>query len=433
MNDDLVIAPATETVNLGDGELSVLIVAAKWWPSSARLASALSRRKCRVTVLCPKGHPLSYVLGLELRHYSGFASMASLRRSLIETQPDVVVPCDDGAVAQLHELHNREPSLRHLIETSIGPPDGYPIVSSRYRLLSTALELGIRVPKTDLISRQEDLEGWHESESSTSVLKVDGESGGNGVRICHSLDQSLAAWKELAAPVSISTALKRHIVDRDPLAIWTSRRKNPRQVTIQKFIAGQPANSMILCREGKVLSALTLVVIASEGPTGAATVVRLVQNDSMAQAGERLASKLNLTGFFGLDFILAPDSNNAYLIELNPRCTQVGHLTFSNRGSLADVFFATWHNQPVPISIDPPIGSQNVALFPQAQAAGGICHQLLKLSFHDVPWEEPRLVSELMKGPWPQRQRLARLYHSLRPLRISDPVVFERIDSLVGV
>jgi ATP-grasp domain len=417
---------------LSSSALSVLVVAAKWWPSSARLASVLARRGCRVSVLCPARHPLTHLSGLqELRHYSGVSSLASLRRSLIEIRPDVIVPCDDGVVAQLHELHSREPSLRPLIESSIGPSESYPIVSSRYRLLDAAAQLGIRVPRTETVAGLKDLENWHKAAPSTSVLKVDGESGGNGVRFSHTLEQSLEAWKEFTAPTSFSTALKRHLIDRDPLAFWGSKRKSYREVTVQEFISGRPANSMILCREGKVLSALSVVVVASEGPTGAATVVRRIDNESMTHAGERIAAKLNLTGFFGLDFVLAPDSEIPYLIELNPRCTQLGHVEFSVHGSLADVFCAAWRGEPLSNHVNRPIGAETVALFPQARAAGGICDQLIDLSFHDVPWDEPRLVSELMKGPWPQRQRLARMYHAFRPLRIARPVVFDPIELLV--
>jgi hypothetical protein len=417
---------------LSGSPLSVLIVAAKWWPSSARLASVLVRRGCRVSALCPARHPLTQVSGLhELRHYGNIASLASLRRSLLETRPDVVVPCDDGVVAQLHEVHSREPELRHLIESSIGPPESYPIVSSRFRLLETARELGIRVPRTELVEKPAELEIWHRTMPSTSVLKVDGESGGNGVRISSSLDQSLAAWGEFTAPIPLSTALKRHLIDRDPLAFWQARRKFRREVTVQEFILGRPANSMILCRNGRLLASISVIVVASEGPTGAATVVSRVDNKSITQAGVRIAEKLSLTGFFGLDFIVAPDSEIAYLIELNPRCTQLGHLEQSVSGSLADVFCAAWRGEAPTHGTERPSGAETIALFPQALAAGGICDRLIELSYHDVPWDEPGLVSELMREAWPRRQRLARLYHALRPMRSASPVVFESIESLV--
>src|SRR6185437_12173983 len=122
-----------------------------------------------------------------------------LRACLARVRPDVVVPGDDGVVAQLHALHESDPSLRPLIEASLGAPSGYHVVASRHRLLHTARELGIATPETRVIRRVGDLSAWHMDHPS-GVLKSDGECGGNGVRICHSLRDSLAAWRELTAP-----------------------------------------------------------------------------------------------------------------------------------------------------------------------------------------------------------------------------------------
>src|SRR5882757_7802137 len=50
---------------LSDRQPSVLIVAAKWWSTSARMAIAFMRNGCRVGAVCPTGHPLRYVLGMD--------------------------------------------------------------------------------------------------------------------------------------------------------------------------------------------------------------------------------------------------------------------------------------------------------------------------------------------------------------------------------
>lgn len=62
--------------------------------------------------------------------------------------------------------------------------------------------------------------------------------------------------------------------------------------------------------------------------------VRLIDHSEMAQAACKLAQRLELSGFHGLDFVLEADSGAAYLIELNPRCTQLGHLSIARQGSL---------------------------------------------------------------------------------------------------
>jgi hypothetical protein len=346
-------------------------------------------------------------------------------------RPDIIVPCDDGVVVQLHALHRQEPSMRDLIERSLGPAQSFSIVSSRYRLLSTAMELGICVPKTNRVTEAADLVSWHKSVGSVGVLKVDGESGGNGVRICRSLDESLAAWRELSARCSSGTAWKRFAIDRDPLALWMRKSQAEREVTIQAFIAGRPANSMLACRQGQVLAMVSVAVVASDGPTGAATIVRRIKNERMSQAAELLATRLQLTGFYGLDFMIESGTDTPYLIELNPRCTQLGHLELPDQGSLAGIFSAALRSEPRRRPRRP-IRTETIALFPQAHTVRGKCSQYIDASYYDLPWEEPQLISELVLEPWPQRRWAARLYHTLRPIQQSEPVVFEEIPFGIG-
>jgi biotin carboxylase len=411
---------------------SVLLAAAKWWPLSARLAAALHRHQCTVRAVCPAGHPLTHVAGIRhVYRYGGLLPLSSLRRALRDCQPDVVIPCDDGVVAQLHALHRLDPSLRSLIERSVGPPESYSVVESRYQFLSTATELGIRVPRTRKIDTPEDLASWHRDIGPQAVLKVDGESGGNGVRMCHSLDESLAAWRELREPCGAATAWKRFAIDRDPLALWMRRQHSAREVTAQEFVTGRPANSMVVCWRGQLLSSVSVVVVAAQGSTGAATIVRVIQNESMRKSAELVVARLKLSGFYGLDFILASGSGLPYLIEMNPRCTQLGHLELAGVGCLAGVLSAVLRGEPRPPAQNPIRGSL-IALFPQALAAGAMCRPYIEAGYHDVPSEEPGLTAELMLNSWPRRQWAARLYHAIRPPDQADPILFEGLDSEVS-
>jgi carbamoylphosphate synthase large subunit len=409
---------------------SVLIAAAKWWPLSARLAAALHRHGCQVRAVCPTRHPLTHVSDLrQIYRYGGIFSLSSLRRALLECRPDVVIPCDDGVVAQLHVLHRLDPSLRLLIERSLGPPDSFSVVASRYRLLNAAVELGIRVPRTRRVEKSEDLENWHEDIASAAVIKVDGESGGNGVRIVHSLSESLAAFRELRAPCNSATAWKRLAIDRNPLALWQRHQQRVREVTVQEFIPGRPANCMLVCWRGELLSLISVVVVAAEGATGAASIVRVIQNERMKRAAELLVSRLNLSGFYGLDFIMESGTGVPYLIEMNPRCTQLGHIEIAGPGSLAGVLSAALRGGARP-PVQNPISSNMIALFPQALAAGKTCRPYIDASYHDAPFEEPQLMRELMLKSWPQRQWIARFYHFFRPLERIDPILFEDIDTV---
>jgi predicted ATP-grasp superfamily ATP-dependent carboligase len=410
----------------GRADPSILIVAAKWWPASARLAVALRRQGCRISAICPVGHPLRHVTGLNhIFGYGGLSPLLDLRRAMHESKPDVVVPCDDGAVAQLHALYELDTTLKSVIERSLGSPESYSIVDSRHQLLNVAVKANIKVPTTRIVATAEDLVKWHDEFSSGAVIKVDGESGGNGVRISNSLSESVVAWKELRAPCGFATACKRLAIDCDPLALWSRRRQGTREITVQEFIAGRPANSMVACWSGKVLASISVVVVSAEGQTGAATVVRVIQNRMMEEAAEKLVAQLNLSGFYGFDFIIKSGSSVPYLIEMNPRCTQLGHLELA--GSSLARAFSTVLGAPSASPAQEAICSDTIALFPQALAAGEACRPYVESGYHDVPWEEPDLKDELMLVSWPRRRRIARIYHSFKPLNRAEPMLFEEI------
>jgi len=407
-----------------DQRPKILMCATMWWPLGARLAMAFVRHEYRVSSVCPPGHPMRFISGIESLHpYKGLSSAKSLKAAILAASPDLIVPCDDGVVWQLHELHANNPEFRPLIERSLGAKEAYPTLQRRGEVLRTAKDLHIRVPLTQTVKSADDLKGW--CASTPAVLKLDGTWGGEGVIIAQTQDKAIAAFHRLSKPFSAYLAWKRFLINHDPLALWSWRRQTKSSVTVQEFIQGRPANTMFACWNGEVLAVVTVEVLASQGATGAATVVRLVHNEEIERAARLLASKFKLSGFHGLDFILEDRSGDAYLIELNPRCTQLGHLDLRGTGNLAGALCAkllglpteepipdAWHNQ---LAVE-----STVAFFPQA-LNWNPKSEYLSRGFHDVPWEEPTLVRELLRRPWPERQLLSRVYHHFRaPQRVGE-------------
>jgi hypothetical protein len=340
-------------------------------------------------------------------------------------RPDIIVPCDDGVVAQLHALHATEPAAREVIERSLGAPRSFSVVASRYRLLDTACKLGIAVPETRRIHGPEDLAAWHKS-VAPGVLKIDGKSAGNGVRMCFSIDESLAAWREFIVPRGFATALKRLLIDGDTVAMW-ARQGGLCEITMQRLIEGRPANAMLACRSGEVLSMVSVAVLAAESRTGASTIVQRIRDTRMEQAARLLAAHLQLTGFYGLDFMIETATGTPYLIEVNPRCTQLGHLEFADQGSLAAAFSAEMKGVPRP----PPgraVPGEIIAFYPQALETLRSGSGYDGLCYLDVPWDEPQLAAELKLRPTPQRRWLARMYHSIRPVKWPASVEYEPLD-----
>jgi ATP-grasp domain len=414
-----------------DGRPVVLIAATMWWPLSARLAMAFIHHGCRVSAVCPDGHPLRYVENIESVYpYRGFNSIGALKAAIVATQPDIVAPADDGAVWQLHQIHADYAELRPLIECSLGEAQMYSAIRSRAEVLRIAAELGLRTPASLGVTSEDDAGGVGET---SAVLKVDGSCGGTGVEIVSSAAEARSAFRRLSKRPGAGFTFKRMLVNRDPLALWWWRNKEQPHVSVQQFIPGRPANTMFASWGGEVLGIVTVEVLCAQGTTGAANVVRLVRNSEIDAAVHLLARRFKLNGFCGLDFILQQGTGDPYLIELNPRCTQLGHLSLPDQGDLAGLLSARLQGR----TPQPPrdaIGNDTIAFFPQATNWAPMSPYLAR-GHHDVPSTEPKLVRHLLKEQWPDRQLPARLYHFFRRPKRAEEVTFEEalVDRLTQV
>jgi hypothetical protein len=389
----------------------VLLCSRLWWASSARLALAFLRSGCRVSGVCPPSHPLRYVTGLESLHsYANLDPVGSLRNAILASGADLIVPCDDAAVWHLHELHARYPEMQLLIEYALGSKESFSIVQSRGEMLESAAELGIRAPLTQTVISEADLNSW--CLDGPAVIKLDGTWGGAGVAIVDSRTKAIAEFRRLSGPVRSGVAWKRWLINRHPRALMSWRRRREKGLTIQQFIPGRPANTMCACWHGEVLATATVEVLASQGPTGAAIVVRLLKNEEIDRATRLLARKLMFNGFFGLDFILEEKTGDAYLIELNPRATQLGHLRLPGQGDLAAALIARINGE-IPKIPEDCIENAIIALFPQT-LNWDPDSVYLSSGHHDMPVEDPALCQELLRESWPDRRWLSRVYQYLR-------------------
>jgi hypothetical protein len=395
--------------------LTLLLTATTWWPLSARLAIRLLERNCTVMALCPERHVLHQVTGVGTIHsYTGFDSLAALENAIAAARPDVVIPCDDRAVWQLHALHESRREHRELVERSLGAPEYYNILRSRVGCMDFARELGVAVPLTrGGIAAESDIFEWFGANPGRAALKVDGSSGGHGVQIVDDPQECVAAWRRLTKAAPMGLAWKRWLVDSDPLAFWPPLRRAQSSASLQKFIPGRAANAMVACWEGEVLGAVVAEVLCSQGVTGASTIIRVIRHPQIEQVANTLVRALRLSGFCGLDFMLHESTGVAHLIEVNPRCTQLGHLILAGQGDLAGLLCARLGARAV-FRTQEPVTGDVIAFFPQALAWSPDSPHM-RSSAHDVPWGEPRLVQELLHEPWPERRWLARAYRCLRP------------------
>lgn len=396
---------------------------------------AFLRHGCRVAAICPPGHPLRLVDGIETIYaYEGIDSLGSLKAAITTAKPDLIVPCDDGIVWQLHHIHESSPAHRAIIERSLGPAEHYATVRSRAQFLLAAQEMDIRIPATQTIASRDQIEAW--PFEFPAVLKLDGTWGGSGVAIVRSREEALAAFDRLSTPAGVGTAIKRLAINSDPLALWSLRGREKSSVSMQQYIPGRPANTMMVCWNGHMLANISVEALSAQGATGAATVVRVIDHPEIDQAARLTAFRFQLTGCYGLDFILEEETDAAYLIELNPRATQLGHLRLAGQGDLAGLLAeqlgATAGELPGDAHTSDCHISSAIAFFPQAFHWNSKS-PYLRTAYHDVPWEQPHLLHELLKPIWPHRQFLYRLYHRLRPFHQQSEAKFDEVPKAVTV
>jgi hypothetical protein len=415
-----------ERKNLNSGKLAstaprVLLTDTTRWALAARLAIGLSKLGCSVSAVCPtRGHPIAKTRAFQqLFRYNGLRPLDSLTAAVREFEPEIIIPCDDRGVQHLHELyvHARRSggagsNIMTLIERSLGSPASYPVVSGRHDLLVIAREEGLCVPDTRLVNTLDDLKAWLVAQPLPWVLKADGTWGGGGVKIAHSLEEAETSFLDLTRLFSFRRAIRRFSVNRDSfwLRPWWNGLKP--QVIIQAYIHGRPANCAVFCWEGKILAGIGVEVVSAEGLTGPASVVRVIDNPEMKRAAERIASRLGLSGFFGLDFMIDDDSGDTYLIEMNPRCAPPCHLQLGKGRDLIGALCAQLSGQPLQHTL-PATTNRMIAYFPQAWNCQS---EFLQSSFQDAPWGEPDLVQELLR-PWPNRSLLFRLSNHFRTLK----------------
>jgi biotin carboxylase len=399
----------------------VLLADTNRWALAARLAIALAESGCEVYGVCPPPHHALMKTHAVKRvfRYDAFRPIESLEAAIEAADPDLVVPSCDRSAEDLHKLYAKAQAsgsagnkVVGLLERSLGLPGSYPIVSSRFKLLALAQEEGIRVPKTIRVSSLQDIDPWLAREPFPWVIKADGTWGGVGVRVVHSKDEVEPSWIELARMSRFTRALKRLTVNRDPFPLHSWWQRVERNIVVQSYIQGRPANCTAFAWNGKVLSLIGVEVVRSEGSTGPASIVRIVENDQMKFAANKIASRLGLSGFFGLDFMIEDGTENAFLIEMNPRITPPCHLRLGKGRDAAGALWAQLVSQPIPDSA--PVTRLDLISYQPRFATTN--DGMAARCFVDVPVGEPELARELLH-PFPDRTVLFRLvqYLSRKP------------------
>ncbi len=401
----------------------VLLTDSNRWPLGPRLAMGLADLGCDVAVVCPfPGHPAVKTNAVrQTIPYRGNKPLESLKRAIETVDPDIILPLCDRSVHHLHKLHAKSDlqggagsRIARLIERSLGTAESFQVVSSRYFLLQAARSAGIRVPEMIAIDSVAELDLWCAHTPSPWVIKAEGSWGGRGVRVANSLKEARRYWMELSKRPSLVELTKRLMLNRGREWILSEWRGPQPNILVQSYVSGRPANCAVVCWRGELLAGIGVEVIQAQGPTEPALVVQVVDGTEMLWAAEVLAKRLNLSGFFGLDFMIEEDTGAAYLIEMNPRCTPPCPMPLGPGRDLVAALCAKLKGQPL-IERKPATDKKRITYFPRNWGSSVDRADAIPLEtmFYDVPEGEPELVKELLR-PWSSRSTLGEILDSMR-------------------
>lgn len=412
----------------------ILLTATLRWPIAARLAIAFSNMGCRVDAICPRRHTVAKTCAIrKVYPYATLNPLASLRAAIESTAPDLVIPCDDGAATHLHQLYvhacqlgSSSITLRDLIARSLGTPEACTLATARGKLMALAAEERVRVPETSIVATPGELNVWLAQHGFPAVIKVDSTWGGQGVSIVRNQEDAQRIFGLTTSRPAILNAMARMLLERDPSFFLNAMKEVRHTITIQAFITGAPANRAVACWQGQVLAGISVEAMRTQHPTGPATVVRVIENPEMSEAANRLVRRLGISGLWGIDFVLEASTGAAYLIEMNPRATPICHLPLGAGQNLPAALYTQLAGTP-PLAPGAIINHDVIAMFP-GELHRDPASSYLRSDYHDVPWDEPRLIQDCIDRPWSERGLIARLWARLRPkiailpMQQKDPV-----------
>lgn len=379
----------------------ILLVSTVKWPSLARYAGGFVAAGCAVEALAPPGAPafLSRYVA-HVHGYDALAPSASLCRAISNSAADLIVACDDRSVHQLVHLYqseshrSRNSSIAVLIAKSLGDVGRYPGLLSRHECLTTLHRAGVRIPETYAVHSEAEVGDALRCLGLPAVLKADGSWGGDGVAIVHTAEEAIASFRRFFDPPSRLRSIVRAARRRDPHYLAMVLTPRGAEVCMQRYIEGSPAASAFAAWRGELVGSFNYDVLIADRVIGPPNVIKRIDCPQMELASQVAAREFGLSGLHGIDFIRDRDGN-AHVLEVNPRATHGGSLPFGPGRDLPAALAMALLGKPT--AMRPAINNDIVALFPREWRRDP-SSEYLRIGFHDVPWDDPRLVQAALKS-----------------------------------
>lgn len=368
---------------------------------SCRLPKALKEAGFCVGVLALRGnliHASRYIdrkFMLRARRFEPVIRRG-IENAFEKFAPDIIVPCDERAAAIVNHwvekgagsARSLSPQLLQCLERSLGAVESLPQRASKAGTLAKARAIGVLCPRETVV---EDLPGCEKAAGEYGypvVLKLSHGAGGIGVKVCETREELKKAFSGFKRTQSKSDTMLRRLTRRD----WFGSRLD---ILVQEHVSGQPGMSCASAVDGHTVSVVTGLVDATTSQTGPASVVHLAIHPSIVDATTKMVAAFGATGFMSFDFIV-DHQGQAYLLECNPRPTQILHLGPLVGVELAGALLKALRDGRPEASCEVPTGERTVSFFPQEWARDPSSPSL-RATFHDVPWDDPTLLAAIMR------------------------------------
>ena len=397
----------------------ILLLALADWAASHGLSANLAKAGFEVCALFPPSHVLGStrfvdrarqlnfterllakvmaaenVLGASIRTRFGDIVVRRLARVVMERvrewQPEFIIPVDERALRLCRDMAEGRAGplpdgLRALLARSLGDLSTLSQRMSRTGNYQAAMTAKIAVPSQIALA---DCNDWREAASKLGyplVVKRENSAAGEGVTIC--FDEAEFRRAVEAGPKALRyRARLKHL-----LAKVGADRSAFCDVTIQQYVSGVAAMREVFCWDGEVIAGFSLEKTRCHpGPSGPASVVKRIENESMADSTAKIVKSLGLSGFADVDFIVDPKTERAYCLELNPRPTALTHLGARLGCDLGRALHDALSGEP---RISGQLAAQGevIAVYPREWWRDETS-AVLQTADHDVPWDDPGVV-----------------------------------------
>ena len=371
----------------------LMVSTASQWLGPARMARALAKADCEVSLLAPADSLAAKSRYVAKRHVlAGNAIpmewLHSLMAAIDDTAPRMLVPCDEMAVRLLFALAVDPPRdlpsatrlrLDVLIRTSLGDPEFFQSSIDKILLPPAAEALGIRMPPYALADGIDEAIACAASLGYPLVLKRRFGFAGEGVAVATDADDLVRQGRSLLSPDQLDLG-QRH----------------PRQLLVQSFIRGAYHSQAIAAWQGKPLARFAWErEVATLPYKGQTSVLRFVRSPETAAYTETLCEAFGISGFCNVQFVL-DDDGRAYLLELNRRIVTHMHMGERVGADLAAAIARQLRGLPPAPRTEPLSESgPSVVIFPREWLRDPHSPWLHEHP-SDLPWDDPALIKALL-------------------------------------